>query len=545
VSTVTIVDRRRAVEGLAIALLLATAAVVLGASWQRWLDPIVDAGRDLYIPEQLRHGALLYRDLKYVYPPLGPYLLAGITALIGSSLAAYTAIGLAIAAATAALLYGIARQTAGVAAAFAAALLFVSCSLAGASTFGCNYLFPYSHAATIGMLLALAAVASALARRPALLVVFATLAAWTKLEMFVVATAIVCAAWLAGRVSARTAGAYAGAIVATAAVARLIFGAALWVGVFPPSLLGGGSARFFYSRVSGSGEWRANLAASVAGALLVCAFAALLALMHRSRRPVLVALLGVALVPVAFTISGESFFRAWSLLQLALLPLAWRSRAREPLFVLLAASLASTSRVFLNLTPEWYGFVHAVPLFVLIAYVLFGWMPARACYSRRLALLWLIPIVAIAAQEVRLERAAYALKTHRVDTVRGTFFDANGDRAAILNEALPLLAGRSLAVLPEGVAIDYFAGVVTPLPFYVFTPPEIGDDLSDRAVAAALVARAPERVALVTRDLTEFGSRGLGVDYGLAVMRTLRERYVLERQWRAPRFTLVLLRLRR
>jgi hypothetical protein len=358
------------------------------------------------------------------------------------------------------------------------------------------------------------------------------------------------AAWLAGRVSARAVGAYAAALLATAGAARLLFGPALWAGVFPPSLLGGGSARFFYARVSGSGEWRSNLAASLAGAMLMVAFAGLLALMQRSRRAVVVALLAVALAPVAFIVSGESFFRAWSVLQLALLPVAWRSRAREPFFVLLAASLASTSRVFLNLTPEWYGFVHAVPLFALVVYVLFEWMPARGYYSRRLALLWLLPVVGLAAQEVRFERAAYALKTYRVETVRGAFFEANGDRAAILHEALPLLVreakqGRSLAVLPEGVALDYFAGAVTPLPVYVFTPPEVGDVQTDRAVAAELAARKPELVALVTRDLSEFGSRGLGVDYGFGIMRTLRERYVLDRQWRSPRFTLVLLRLRR
>lgn len=597
-------NRRRTAEALAIALLLAIAAVVLRASWQRWLDPIIDSGRDLYIPEALRGGAVLYRDLRYVYPPLAPYLLALLTMMTGSSLAAYAAIGIGIAAATAALLYGMARRVAGAAAAFAATLLFVACSLAGASTFGCNYVFPYSHAATIGMLLALAACACALPRqghldgtlepgsqaadagvrvavrvrrddgrvsfgRATLLVFFATAAASTKIEMLFVATAIVGAAWLARRVSGRVVAAYVLSLAATALMARFVFGPALWPSVFPQALLGGGSARAFYSRVSGMASARANLAASAAGALRAGAFVALLAVLTRTRRTersrrlegtpgadgmrgtermrgaARTALIGGGLAFVAYGLAGDHFFRAWTLLQLALVPYAWKRRAEEPLLILLAMSLASTSRIFLALTPDWYGFVHAVPLYLLVAYVLFALLPRRGVYSPRIALLWLVPIAAIAVQEVRYELEAYALRSFPVLTVRGTFFDANLDRAAILNEALPLLAGRSLAVMPEGIALDYFAHAKTPLSFYVFTPPEIGDEAIERVIVAELQRRRPESVAIVTRDLHEFGSRGFGVDYARPIVAALRERYVVERQWRAERFTLILLRLRR
>ena len=46
-----------------IALLLIVAAVAFIQSYQRWLDPIIDTGRDLYIPEQLVHGRLGVTDL--------------------------------------------------------------------------------------------------------------------------------------------------------------------------------------------------------------------------------------------------------------------------------------------------------------------------------------------------------------------------------------------------------------------------------------------------------------------------------------------------
>src|SRR6266496_2163955 len=77
-----------------LALLVVIAGVAFIQSFQCWLDPIIDTGRDLYIPEQLAHGAHLYRDIRYQYPPLAPYLLAVATAIVGHLLAYYTALGL-------------------------------------------------------------------------------------------------------------------------------------------------------------------------------------------------------------------------------------------------------------------------------------------------------------------------------------------------------------------------------------------------------------------------------------------------------------------
>jgi len=181
-------------------VVLAVAAIAIAQSWNRWLDPIIDTGRDLYIPEQMRGGVTIYRDIVYYYPPLTPYLLALITAITGSSIAAYAGIGMTIAVLTAAALYFGGRVTGGRTTAFSAALLFAACSIAGRSTWGTNYLFPYSHAATLGTLFFAAFVAflcDFLFGRRAVgsLVValaFALAASWTKAE-YAVFTAIVIA----------------------------------------------------------------------------------------------------------------------------------------------------------------------------------------------------------------------------------------------------------------------------------------------------------------------------------------------------------------
>lgn len=513
-----------------LAILAAVAALAIAQSWQRWLDPIIDAGRDLYIPEQLRHGVVLYRDLQYFYPPLTPYLLAAITFVTGSSLAAYTAIGIAISLLTATLLYVIAGREAG----FAAALLFLSCSMAGASTFGCNYIFPYAHAATIGMLFVLGSCAFALARKPVPAVLLAIAAAWTKIDFIVIGAAILVAAWIARRLSWRALAAYVGGLAITAAALHGMFGRALWSNMFPSALLTGAHAQFFYRQVSGIANWRAEIGPIVIATLLAGAFGAALALFERTQRKWLL-LIAIALLAFSLT----DFFRSWTLLQLALIPLGLKHRD-EPLIVLLTFSLASTSRIFLHLTPEWYGFVFIVPLYLLIGYVVFDWLPLRGAYSQRTARFWLVPIAVVAIVALRHEHLVWKQKSYPVATRRGTFYDMNPDRAKILNAALPELArSQSLAVIPEGLAVNYFAGVPTNLTVYTFTPAEVEDDT---AAAAELRARHPARVALVTRDMREFGSRGFGIDYGLQLAAVLRADYKVERRWDAPRFSLVLLR---
>src|SRR5205814_2104143 len=159
-------------------------------SFQCWLDPIIDTGRDLYIPEQLAHGAKLYRDIRYQYPPLAPYLLAAVTTIVGHSLASYTAIGLLQSIIIAAALWVVGKRTAGIIAGFVASLFFVALSFCGASTWGVNFLFPYSYAATIGMAFLVISLAFFICDRPALAVGALFCASWCKVEYAIAAFVI-------------------------------------------------------------------------------------------------------------------------------------------------------------------------------------------------------------------------------------------------------------------------------------------------------------------------------------------------------------------
>ena len=73
---------------MAAAFPFAVFALLAAVSWNRWIEPYIDTGRELMVPWRLAHGERLYRDVQFPHGPLGPYLAAIVDALAGPSLAA-------------------------------------------------------------------------------------------------------------------------------------------------------------------------------------------------------------------------------------------------------------------------------------------------------------------------------------------------------------------------------------------------------------------------------------------------------------------------
>ncbi|MEO8432672.1 MAG: hypothetical protein ABI592_14260 [Acidobacteriota bacterium] len=73
--------------------------VLLAASWNRWMEPFVDSGRELMIPARVAAGESLYRDLHFHHGPLAPWLGALVEKAAPRSIAARTLFALAVAAA--------------------------------------------------------------------------------------------------------------------------------------------------------------------------------------------------------------------------------------------------------------------------------------------------------------------------------------------------------------------------------------------------------------------------------------------------------------
>lgn len=547
-------------------IVAAVAALAFTQSRGGWLDPIIDAGRDLYLPGAIRDGTKLYRDILYVYPPLTPYLLALLTALTGSSLSAYTGIGVAIGGLAAGALFWLVRSVSGAYAATAAATLFAALSFTGATSWGCNFIFPYAHAATIGMALTLlfaASLASYLFVRKnnatlLLALMAGFFASWTKIEFTLVVTVTIALVWAFHRLPFRWILGYIAASVASLALVTWYFRDAppgahwLFDNVLSSSLLRSESAAFFYRHVSGLADWPRASGEMLLSAVLTAGFAGMLHLLDCLRMrtdPPARGLVRIAVVLVmvilAIALAGNRLFRGWSLIQLVLIPIALGSERRRPLLLLLALSTLASLRIALNLSPEWYGFVLVVPTYGLIAYVLFTWLPERGVYGSRTALLWL-PLFALTAYAgVAGQRTLYLAKRYEVATSRGTFKDHNQQRAAVLHELLDHLRmhpARSLVVIPEGLTLNYFAEIRNPMLFQMFTPVEAASEETEDRIIAEFERTKPELVAIVPRDVREFGYTAWGVDYHVDLRRYLEAHYRIERRWTGARFPLLLLR---
>jgi hypothetical protein len=70
---------------------------LLLVSWDRWIEPYVDSGRELMVPWRICQGERLYRDVHFHHGPLAAYLGAGIDRLAGRRLAARVALAAALA----------------------------------------------------------------------------------------------------------------------------------------------------------------------------------------------------------------------------------------------------------------------------------------------------------------------------------------------------------------------------------------------------------------------------------------------------------------
>jgi hypothetical protein len=546
-------------EALSLVAIGLIGAGVLTLSWRRWIEPVIDLGRDVYIPVAMTSGLGLYSEVLYYYPPTAPAILAAIVAVFGSTLGVYTGIGIVTAVAAGAGLYWVVRTTSGWPAAAAILLAFVSLHLAGTSTWGANFIFPYAHAATFGMtffLLHAAALAQHLFRTRSaasgwVAAIFGVISASTKIEYIPAVGLVVLTAAAFYRFSWRY-------VLAMGAGGAGLFGLIAFVlrgapegrhwlrdNVFASQLLQSETAQSFYSRVSGI-AWLGERAGSMlSGILLLAATTGLLVLAERAARGGRRFIAGVMIAGSLLAIwllADEGFFRTWPVLLVVLVPFAIRARGSTPLAFLLALSFGTAWRVFFSLGPWWYGFVLSLPSWAVVAYAGARWLPERGAYRRSFALVWLALVLLLAGRGIADSAPRWRVKSWEVSTARGTFY-AHPPTGAAISALLDWLGRRpvdeSLAVLPEGLAINWFAARNTPLAYHTFTPIEIDDPVMERRIVNELESKPPDLVVLVSRNVGDFGYRGLGIDYGHEIVAVLRRDYVPVWQWPNPEFPII------
>jgi len=579
--------RRWGLDLLLIVVVALAGAASLAGSYQKWMHPLIDIGRELYVPQQLLEGEKLYRDIRYNYPPLPPYSMAALVRGFGNNLTVFAAFGAVIGAIVAATLYVTGRLLAGPVGGGIAALLF--CSLNLTAEKNSNFIFPWAYAATLGVMFSLLFLFFLLRYlflgretfNIVLSFLFAVLAAWCKVEFTLYVGLLLLVSIVVHRIPLRPILLLVFAMGATLLFVSLVFsdsGAGkhwLWDNVLESSIVSGPAARNLWDRVGGWAEWPRRSAQIAVGAGLVAAIVAMFYGVDRLGRTLSrwsELLLAAFLAVIGYWMPDDLFFRGWSfiipllLVLMTFVPAEWPSGqwaegpkgngnglaqrprplgARGPLILLLVGSLALSLRVLMNLAPTWYGVVLIVPTYLLIVSVLFTELPRRGVYSQRRAWLWVPFFAGVALCGLVNQRALYRQSRFPVVTSRGVFYDSVESRARVLNEFLRYaerMPARSMVVIPEGVSLNYFARCPNPTGYYLFIPAETANPAIERRVISSFERTRPERVVLVRRDLAEFGSAGFGVDYDRELAGYVRSHYEVEKAWNVRFFDLTVLR---
>ena len=551
-------------------VLAATGAALYVWTWGSWPDVLVDFGRELYTPWRLTEGEVLYRDIAWFNGPLSAYVNALLFLMTGPSLGALTSLNLGLLALAVTLIYRLTLQLSDNVAATGACLVFLTVfgfgQLVGIGNY--NWIAPYSHELTHGIVLALLAV-SALrtwggVRSDAWVLaagLFVGLAFLTKPEPFLaalVASGILLAFDPGGRGRrARPAATFTVGALAPPLAALLLMAGPLPLGAALRAVLGG---------------WPYVVGGEVGDLLFYRVGMGLDQPMER-----LMALLwsaagwAAALLPalfLGFALRAGTSAARWAAFAVAALEVAvllvladrihWLQAARPlPLFVLIIAvtALASSGRneerrtetltlalagmsfvlllkMLLNARVAHYGFGLAMPATMLTVVALVGWLPAllqrrgAAGNVLRAASLGLLAVGCAAHLMTAAELIGRktALVGSGADVLRADV------RGLYVRDALAELEARltpagTLAVLPEGVMLNYLARRENPTPYLSFMPPEMAF-FGERSMMEAFRMSPPDAVVLVHKDTSEYGYPLFGQDYGEELYSWLRATYV-------------------
>jgi hypothetical protein len=559
------------------AAVAAVGAVMLCWSWAAWPDPIVDFGQQLYIPWRLAEGEVLYRDLAFYNGPLSQHVNALVFALFGTSLLTLVVWNLVLLVLLTVLLYHALGQVAGRFAAAAACLAFVLLfAFAQFVTIGnYNYVCPYSHEMTHGLLLSLAALACLWRYRrnglPALVLggLAVGLAFLTKAEVFLagaVATTLALAMTIwAQRPPRRRALQMAGSFVGAALVPPIAALALLSLAMSPHEALAGTAGswvvaaserlrhlRFFRAGMGVLDLW-GNLTIVLrwvgwyAAVLVPAAVVAVAVRRHRKTATGVACGAFAAVAAILWLVRGQIDWRHVARplpLLVAAAAVAFfvqllrrrRDSARSAALIrritLAVFALTLLSKMILNARIYHYGFVLAMPAALVTIVAFLDWSPAairrfggsgRVFCAAALAML-----LAVVVRYLDAQRYAFEAKTERVMHRSADAFKADR-RGAMINSAIRTIrarlpAGGTMAVLPEGVMLNYLCRLRNPTPYTNFMPPEVFL-FGEEAILRAFETDAPDIVVLAHKDTSEFGYQFFGTDYAWQIYDWIMQNY--------------------
>ncbi|HMJ36867.1 MAG TPA: hypothetical protein VK501_23380 [Baekduia sp.] len=550
-------------EAVVVGGLVVWSLALLLLTWGRWGDLTMDTGYDLLAASRTAHGELPYADYVYFYGPVGPFLLGGIYAITGPALWPAVALGLAMAFATIALTYRLARVFVEPVPAALAAGLVASAALGSANN---SYVLPHTTSGPLATALVLGAVlvlarwlrdGEQELRRPVIAGGLVGFVGVTRPEV-ALAVYVAIACWLAVRVwSAGAAGRglalrQGAALLAPAIVLPLmVYGAfltvvsphdLLWENLYPRDFVRAGGdvvlkahaplTALSFAKLAGHAvAYAAGLAALVGAGVAI----------ERGGRLRTVVLAGAGLAVVAFLAvlvakpDTVRFYLKWPYAwipagaALAVLVLVWRRRRAEAaspaaeialLLVLLMAGLtANTYAEFLPYPNARFpaATAYLLPLAAVLLVALHVRLAPRGRAGALLGVVWIgVLVVANAGLSVHDARQ----ESQSVRGLHGTL-GAHPAEASALRQALTVIAretrpGDPILLAPQMSALYVMSGRRDPLPQLSLLPGALATAADeDRAIAQM----DQLRLAITDRkplDVYDQGAFGTSYDQRIA-----------------------------
>ena len=524
-------------------------------------------------PVQILHGKLLYRDLWYPYGPLEPYLAAALLWVFGQHLNVFYLFGLTLATACALLSFDIGKMLAGRAVGLTAAAAVL---LQGFQPSIFNYIFPYSYAASLGLLFALLCASFALRQAlgrsgPNLMLggLAAGLALLCKPEFgvscyimlaFMLVTEAVlrraarlllcgilqCAPGVAacamiygwffwkvtpgfilhdnwnfspGSYFMKTHGArYAAAVGLRFVPVELIL---LVLDAIVAILLWFGIAKIGATRVGRSWWFCAAVALFVIGVAAACQFAPF----------------AVYMILALLAYPRGMFFIGCAFLTYSLYALRYNIGARLGLAKATFGIFASVLAVRVLAQIVWFGYsiFYDVPLLMVFIIVVTGCVEAAASslvieQRRKLTNLVLaIEVFTLAAILI----PGHSERSAALDTSWGTIYLTPAD-AASARQIIDLVEEKRrqrmrVILLPELPIIYPLTGTEAPSRWYTLTPGFLTPKQEDDYIVD-LERAAPAYIVLTNRHTDEYGEVYFGIDYDQKILRWIERNYRVTRQ---------------
>jgi hypothetical protein len=549
--------------------LLVAVAFALGAvlTWRKWPDVLIDFGRDLYLPWRISSGSVLYRDVMYLTAgPLSEHYHALLFKVFGASLLTVIISNLVI---TGGLLVLIYRFFLRASDAWTATLVCLGVVLVFAfnqySTIGnFNFMTPYCHEVWHGVVISVVAlvllskwIEQPQSWAPAGAGFCAGLVFMTKPEVFAallaaLAGAFFLAAWTRRRpwgLLKSAATLVAGSLLPLAAFTLYFHRAENWgdslqsvAFAWAPLLHSDISKDHFYRWCLGLDNPGMHLRKMFSQFLVICVGMAVSGFLFRRKMDVstnrLFAVAWIALLlGLASGFDWVDCGRSLPLLLVALGALLWakdwaadpgpppvpdgpRSRAAFPLlWAIFALALLGKLGFFPRI---WhYGFILAMPAFVGAVYLMTWVAPAwlekhgvhRGLFRVTASLVLCVGFLRLFVQS----QMVYRHKTVEVGSGRDRMlaFDANENpagpavQAALVWIETNVPRDATLAVLPEGVMINYLSRHTNPAKYLVWNPTELAF-FGQAKMVEAFKSGSPDYVVLVHRDADEYGVKFFG-----------------------------------